>query len=261
MVLDDLPLKGMVDVLFEKERKIFQYHFPGYPLFPGALLLDYYISEHESSSEMNKHNYSIKFLHPLLPDETFHFAKSKQKNHKQVVMEHEDKVFAKLLIDERKEQRNIDQINLKDNEYKGKQKKPMANHAKEILFLDHWYEIKNSEEGITAVGQYTYKKEDVKFLEEISEEKNFGQIFVLIELMGLTALSSLVSNKVIDLTDNYGFARLTGFEMLHNMKDQSVLTAVVKSRRLGEAFIWSGYVLCDNVLIAFLSQGINLPLR
>ena len=138
--------------------------------------------------------------------------------------------------------------------------KPMSNSSKEITFLDDWF-ILNKNSGITAIGEFKYKKGCLDFLLDIEQAKNFGFDFMLIEFMSLTVLSSLTNEGIITLDNNYGFARLNNYWSMYDLNDGDNLTAVVNSNIVSNGILWSGYVMKDGRIIASIEQGVDLPLK
>lgn len=204
----------------------------------------------------------MKFLNPILPNRDIQFKVEKKDNDTLIDILDKELVCAKFKLQKFGTDNNpsaiMDSI-FKVSEAKEKFK-PMSNSSKEITFLDDWF-ILNKNSGITAIGEFKYKKGCLDFLLEIEQAKNFGFDFMLIEFMSLTVLSSLTNEGIITLDNNYGFARLNNYWSMYDLNDGDNLTAVVNSNIVSNGILWSGYVMKDGRIIASIEQGVDLPLK
>ncbi len=248
-------------MIFQDNLKIFQYHFPFKPIFPGALMIDY-IKNCILKSENFDCNSSAKFLRPICPNKEIDFKIEYKNNDILVDVYNEELTYVKFKLEKKYSQPDFTSIEEKLSKRKEIKErfKPMANSSKEITFLDDWF-ILDKSDGITAVGEFKYKSCYLDFLSEIDKNKNFGLDFLLIEFMSLTVLSSLASEKIISLEDNYGFARLKNYWSRYDLIDGDTLTAIVNSDIAVNGILWSGYVMKGNQIIASINQGIDLPLK
>jgi hypothetical protein len=248
-------------MIFKEEFKIFQYHFPGNPIFPGALTIDY-IKNCLLKTDGFNCTVSTQFLSPVLPNRDIEFKVEHKDSDTLVGVLDKELVCTKFKL--QKASTNTNPSVFRDSLFKGnkekKKYKPVSNSSKEITFLDHWF-IFDKGDDITAVGEFNYKSCCLDFLSEIGQADNFGLDFMLIEFMSLTVLSSLTNEGLIRVEDNYGFARLNNYWSMYDLNNGDDLTAVVNSSIVSNGILWNGYVLKDGRVIASMNQGIDLPLK
>lgn len=248
-------------MIFNEKLRIFKYHFPGNPIFPGALTIDFIKNCLLKIVDSNC-NCSIKFLNPILPNRDIQFK-----------VEYKDKdIFIDLLDNElvcakfklqkfdAGKKPSVTMPNIYKVSEAKERFKPISNSSKEITFLDDWF-ILDKYDGISAVGEFKYKQCYLHFLSELGQTKNFGLDFMLIEFMSLTVLSSLTNEGLIRLEDNYGFARISSYWSMYDLNDEDDLTAVVNSKIVSNGILWSGYVMKNGKIIASIKQGVDLPLK
>lgn len=239
--------------------EIFKYHFPEYALFPGALILDFF---HCRSKEMQcpeiGHS-SIRFYKSLYPGDHVEFQ---SRAGTWCVLRRKgscDEVCVAFETD--------NDIAGVDNQpspapYFNTGYEPIANNSKEIFYLDTWKfgEIDNISE-VSAYGSYYYSLDDILFLREIYDHDRFGQVFLLVEFMSLTALSAMSAKKNICCEDYYGFVRIQGFHCNEPIADGDRLVSSVVCRMVGKALIWRGVVYKNEKPIAYVKQASNLPIE
>lgn len=246
-------------MLFDEKLKIFQYHFPKIPILPGALLIDFVLNE---ILEKSGFFVSIRFVQPIYPNQEVEFAIELKESDIHIKVFNQQCIYAKLkLKSDNMIKSTIDTMkDLNRCSNRIEKYKPMSNSSREITFLDQWY-ILNKNDDMTVVGEYYYQSNTLDCISDFKQVMGLGQDFLLIEFMSLTVLSSLAKEKMIDLQDNYGFARINQYKRYCTVCVGDWLTTVVHCNLTGNGIIWNGYVLRDDCLIAEIGQGIDLPLK
>lgn len=244
---------------FDEKLKIFRYHFPKLPILPGALLIDLVLNDILKQSGFLV---SARFLSPIYPNQEVEFGIEQKGREICINVLHQQDVFAKLKLESEYTTRSTS-CNINDLFEYGNRKetfKPLSNGSEEITFLDRWY-ILNKNDRITAVGEYQFSTTTLECISDFNKKNGFGQDFFLIEFMSLTVLSALANKKIIDLQDNYGFARIKEYIRYCPIHTGDQLISVVHCSLTGNGIIWDGYVLRNDYLVARISQGVDLPLK
>lgn len=246
---------------FNRDLEIFQQHFPEYSLFPGALLLDYVLNQEVEEKNILCNYYSIQFLKPLLPDQEFEIDTKKQQSQKKIDIIAGDALLARIKMESKSERIAQKPISFSARNHEVPRHPPISKHGEKIEFLDRWSVLEKNAGEITAAGEFLFNRCSLEFLQEILRKPIFGQIFLLIEFMGLTALSCLSEQAVLNRNSLYGFARLLNIEITRYAEDGEPLNSYVTARKVGDAFVWKGGVYHDDQMILSVQQGINLPLK
>lgn len=247
-------------MILNEDFEIFKQHFEGYPLLPGALLLNLckLVSEKKLNYSPNA-KWSINFNLPIYPKDKIEIITAKKgKADLLCIYANEKKVStAKVTEGTEKLKSNYIQENINELEWNV----PIANHGEKILFLDKWAKVEKNNQ-LYCIGKYKFESDKLLFLKEIYQDSEIGQTFMLIEMMGLAVVSYLTKKDVIKLSDNYGFGKISGYQQKELKDKVNDLICFVEFSVIQDKIIrWSGEVMCKNEVIAKVDEVINIPLN